>query len=59
VLKFLILLSQVVTLKENREKLWQQEKARNKIPEPTIAPIYFNGYFPINTSISIIAKSMP
>jgi hypothetical protein len=21
------------------------KKARNKIPEPTIAPIYFNGYF--------------
>jgi hypothetical protein len=34
----------------------EQKKARNKIPEPTIVSIYFNGYFPINTSISIIAK---
>jgi hypothetical protein len=40
----------------NQEKLWQQvqKKARNRIPEPTIAPMYFNGYFPIKlTSVSL------
>jgi hypothetical protein len=58
VLKFSILLSQVVTLLKtwNQEKLWQQVQKKSKVEFRTYnSSMYFN-YFPINTNISIIAK---
>jgi hypothetical protein len=42
-------------------RIWESfacttKKARNRILDPIIIPIYFNGYLPMNTNISTIAK---